>query len=233
MEIRALTFDVFGTVVDWRSAIIAELEIFAKSKGVEGDWAAFVDAWKAFYRPAMDAVNAGEQPWTNVDVIFVRALDKLLPRYGLTALTKAEIDHLNRAWCRPHAWPDSGPALHRLKKSFVLSTLSNGNFAWLVAIAKHCALPFDCVLTAENARAYKPDPRVYACAIELLGLRPEQILMVACHNYDLAAAREQGMQTAFLPRKEHGPDQTADQEAEQDWDFVVRDLEDLATALSC
>ncbi|MDH3579914.1 MAG: haloacid dehalogenase type II [Hyphomicrobiales bacterium] len=233
MEIRALTFDVFGTVVDWRSAIIAELETLAQKKEVQGDWAAFVDEWKAFYRPAMDAVNSGERPWTNVDEIYARALDELLPRYGLTNMRKPEIDHLTHAWCRPHAWPDSAPALHRLKEKFALSTLSNGNFSWLVAIAKHCSLPFDCVLTAENARAYKPDPRVYRCAIEMLGLRPEQILMVACHNYDLAAASSHGMRTAFLPRKEHGGDQTADQAPEHDWDFVVRDLEDLATALSC
>ena len=233
MEIRALTFDVFGTVVDWRSAIITELETLAASKGIDGDWTAFVDAWKAFYRPAMDAVNSGERAWTNVDVIYREALEQLLPRYGLGGLSEAEVDTLNRAWCRPNAWADSAPALRRLKENFILSTLSNGNFAWAVAIARHCGLPFDCVLTAENARAYKPDPRVYTCAIELLGLRPEQILMVACHNYDLAAVQSHGMRTAFLPRKEHGPDQSVDQAPEQDWDFVIRDLEDLAATLSC
>lgn len=233
MEIKTLVFDVFGTVVDWRSAIIVELKVLARSKDIEGDWAAFVDEWKAFYRPAMDAVNSGARPWTNVDVIYREALDVLLPRYALAGLSEAEITYLNRSWCRPNAWADSVPALHRLKGDFVLSTLSNGNFAWLVAIAKYCGLPFDCILTAENARAYKPDPRVYKCAIDLLGLKPEQILMVACHNYDLAAAREHGMRTAFLPRKEHGADQTVDQAPEQDWDFVASDLEDLATALSC
>lgn len=233
MTIRALTFDVFGTVVDWRSAIIAELEALGKARQVEADWTAFVDQWKAYYRPAMDQVNAGRRPWTNVDVIYREALDALLPQYGLDTLGEAERNDLTRAWCRPNTWPDSVPAIHRLKDKFVLATLSNGNFAWLVHIAKHCGLPFDCILTAENARAYKPDRRVYETAVTLLGLPPEDILMVACHNYDLAAASGHGMRTAFLPRKEHGPEQKIDQEPEGDWDYVASDLENLAVLLDC
>ena len=233
MGIKALTFDVFGTVVDWRRAIIEEMAALGAQKGVEGDWGEFTDAWKACYKPAMQRVNDGALPWTNVDEIFRDQLDALLPKYGLDVLSETERAHLNLAWCRPIAWPDSVSGLARLRNRYALSTLSNGNFAWLVAIAKHCELPFDCVLTAENARAYKPDPKVYRMAIELLGLAPEEVLMVACHNYDLAAARSHGMRTAFFPRKETGPDQTADQAPESDWDYVVSDLEGLAAALEC
>lgn len=233
MGIKALTFDVFGTVVDWRSAIIEEMAALGAQKGVEGDWAVFTDAWKACYRPAMEGVNDGSLPWTNVDKIFRDQLELLLPEYGLEMLREAERAHLNLAWCRPIAWPDSVPGLAWLRSRYVLSTLSNGNFAWLVAITKHCDLPFDCVLTAENARAYKPDPKIYHMAIDLLGLAPEEVLMVACHNYDLAAARSHGMRTAFFPRKETGSDQTTDQAPESDWDYVVSDLEELAAALDC
>lgn len=233
MGIKALTFDVFGTVVDWRRAIIEEMAALGAQKGVEGDWGEFTDAWKSCYRPAMEKVNDGALPWTNVDRIFRDQLDVLLPLYGLEMLSKAERAHLNLAWCRPIAWPDSVPGLARLRSRYALSTLSNGNFAWLVAIARHCALPFDCVLTAENARAYKPDPKIYHMAIDLLGLAPEEVLMVACHNYDLAAARSHGMRTAFFPRKETGPDQATDQAPESDWDYAVSDLEELAAALDC
>ena len=231
MRIKALTFDVFGTVIDWRSAIIEEMSAMAAQMRVEGNWANFTDTWKACYTPALRAINAGERPWCNVDQIFRTELNLLLPEYGLDSLTEAERENLNLVWCRPKAWPDSVAGLTRLRSRFTLSTLSNGNFAWLVAIAKHCELPFDCVLTAENARAYKPDPKIYQMGIELLGLEPEEVLMVACHNYDLAAARSHGMRTAFFPRKEHGPGQTVDQAPESDWDYVVDNLEELATVL--
>lgn len=233
MEIKALVFDVFGTVVDWRTAVIDELRVLGERQGVAGDWEAFADAWKAAYRPGLQQVNSGELPWTNVDVIFRRRLDELLPQYGLASLPEDERDHLNRVWCRPNAWPDSVPGLKRLKTRHVLATLSNGNFAWLVAIARHCGLPFDCILTAENCRRYKPAPETYRMAIELLAQPPECLLMVASHNYDLAAARGHGMRTAFFPRRETGPAQTTDQKPEQAWDFVVDDLEALAAALGC
>jgi 2-haloacid dehalogenase len=233
VEIKVLLFDVFGTVVDWRSAVIAELRTLGKLKGVSADWEAFADAWKAAYRPGLERVNRGELPWTNVDAIFRQRLDELLPQYGLEGLGEEARDHLNRVWCRPVAWPDSVSALTRLKTRYVLATLSNGNFAWLVALARHCGLPFDCVLTAENARRYKPAPEAYQMAIELLAQPPARILMVASHNYDLAAARGHGLRTAFFPRLENGPGQTADQQPEQDWDFCVRDLRALADALGC
>ena len=233
-EIAVLVFDVFGTVVDWRSSILVQLENLGRLKGVDGNWEQFLDEWKSSYRPGMDEVNAGKREWTNVDVIYRERLDQLLPMYGLGGLTEDERWKLNRAWCRPNAWPDSVNGLNRLKAKYKLSTLSNGNFEWLLSIAKHCGLAFDCILTAENAKAYKPAPKVYRTAVDLMGVEPEHILMVACHNYDLKAASDEGLRTAFVKnRKEYGPGQIKDQSPEKDWDFVVDDLRDLATQLGC
>lgn len=232
--VRALVFDTFGTVVDWRGSILDELAAFGRERRLTVDWAAFLDAWKRCYRPGMDKVNSGDWPWTNVDVIYRRALDGLLAEHGVTGLAEPEIDHLNRVWTRLRPWPDSVPGLVRLKTRFIISPLSNGNFSWLVEMAKRSGLPWDCVLTAENAKRYKPAPEVYRMAIELLGPRPEQVMLVAAHNYDLAAARSHGMRTAFVPRlTEYGPGQTTDLTAEGDWDVVAADLSDLARQLRC
>ena len=233
MNIRALTFDVFGTLVDWRTAAIRELEKIGQERNIYQDWSSFVDEWKSIYRENMDSVNSNKRPWTNVDVFFRDRLEELIPSYQLGDLTETERKHLNLVWTRPDAWPDVKHSIIRLKSRFTLSTLSNGNFSWLLSISRHCDLPFDCILTAENARAYKPDKRIYQMAIELLALNPEEILMVACHNYDLGEARKHGMKTAFMPRLEHGPGQTIDQEADQDWDFIASDLGDLASQLGC
>ncbi|MGH7319508.1 MAG: haloacid dehalogenase type II [Candidatus Rokuibacteriota bacterium] len=226
---KALTFDVFGTVVDWRTSILAELRALGARKNVTVDWEAFLAEWRRAYRPGMDRVNSGEWPWTNVDVIYRRALDLLLGTHGPAGLRETEIDDLNRAWCRLTPWRDSIPGLTRLKTRYVISTLSNANFAWMVQMAKHARLPWDCVITAENARCYKPRPEAYRAAIALLGLRPGEVMMVAAHNDDLRAARAEGMRTAFVPRPmEHGPAQTTDLVAEEAWDVMATDLEDLA-----
>ena len=233
MDIKALTIDVFVPLVDWRTAAIRELEQIGQEKQIHEDWSAFVDEWKSTYRKDMDAVNAKKRPWANIDIFFRDRLEELIPLYRLDCLTETERQHLNLVWTRPDAWPDVSNSLMRLKSRFIVSTLSNGNFSWLVSIARHCKLNFDCVLTAENARAYKPDGKVYQMAIELLALDPGSILMVACHNYDLIEAKKHGMQTAFIPRLEHGPGQIKDQQAEKDWDFIASDLADLATQLGC
>ncbi len=228
-DVKALTFDVFGTVVDWRTSILAELRAVGARRNLAADWETFLTEWRRAYRPGMDRVNSGEWPWTNVDVIYRRALEPLLRIYGPAGLTEAEIDDLNRAWCRLTPWPDSIPGLARLKSRYVISTLSNGNFAWMVQMAKLVRLPWDCVITAENARCYKPRPEAYRAAIALLGLRPGEVMMVAAHNYDLRAARAEGMRTAFVPRPmEYGPAQTTDLVPEEDWDVIATDLEDLA-----
>lgn len=231
-NISYLTFDVFGTVVDWRASLIAAVEEVALDKGVALDGVAFVDEWKTCYRSGMDRVNSGSEPWTNVDVIYRRKLDQLIEEYGLTSLSESERDHLNRAWTRLTPWPDAVTGLKRLQQGFVVSTLSNGNFVWLVEMARYGGLSWDCILTAENARRYKPDPAVYQMAIELFGGAPEQIMMVAAHNYDLGHAASHGMRTAFVRRPvEYGPKQQTDLEAEKDWDVVADDLIDLAEQL--
>lgn len=229
--IKALLFDVFGTVVDWRRAILAEGEALARAKGWWVDWPAFIAAWESARRPLMNQVNAGAIPWRNVSAIYRRRLDEVLDEFRLAGLSEAEKDRFNRVWCRPALWPDSLPALQRLKKKYTLATLTNNDFAWAVAMAKHAGLPWDAVLTAELFKRYKPAPETYQGALALLGLRPDEAMLVACHNYDLKAARSQGMRTAFIPRKEFGDDQTKDQAPDEAWDVVGTDLLDVADRL--
>ena len=231
-NVKAMTFDVFGTVVDWRRSIIEEFRAFGSAKGIAVSWEAFVDEWKTCYRPGMDAVRTGKLPWTNVDGIYRQKLDALLAEYGIHGLNEAEKVYLNRAWHRCNPWLDVVAGLTRLKEKYVLSTLSNGDVACLVNMAKHGRLPWDCVLCAEIFRHYKPDPEVYRGAIELLALEPQEIMLVAAHNYDLKAARSHGMRTAFVPRPlEYGPGQISDLKPEEDWDVIVADFEELATVM--
>jgi 2-haloacid dehalogenase len=232
-DVRALTFDVFGTVVDWRSSITREGEALGRAKGfTHVDWAKFADAWRGLYQPAMNKVRNGERPWTKLDDLHRESLDRLLVDFALTGLDEVEIDHLNRAWHRLDPWPDAVPGLTRLKRRFVLATLSNGNVALMVNMAKHAGLPWDAVLGAEIARHYKPQPEAYLTTAALLGLRPEQCMMVAAHNGDLVSASRCGLRTAFVSRPtEHGPTQTTGFRAEHAFDVVARDFVDLADKL--
>jgi 2-haloacid dehalogenase len=233
-SIKALTFDVFGTVVDWRSSLIREGEALGRAKGLGVSWSAFADAWRSFYQPMLERVRSGALPWTKLDDLHRMALDQLLVQFGVAGLTEAEIGHLNSAWHRLDPWPDAVPGLARLKRKFVLATLSNGNVALLVNMAKRAGLPWDAVLGAEVARHYKPQPEAYRTTAELLGLVPAQCLMVAAHNGDLAAAGALGFRTAFVPRRsEHGPTQTTDLRPTRDWDVVAEDFVDLAEKLGC
>lgn len=232
LSIKALTFDVFGTVVDWRSSIIAEAEALGARKGIAIDWAKLVDEWRAGYQPAMARVRSGELPWTKLDALHRMTLDRLLSEFAVSGLTETEIDELNRAWHRLRPWPDAVPGLTRLRRRYVLATLSNGNVSLLADMAKASGLPWDCVLSAELARHYKPDPEVYRMAAELLSLEPRQIMMVAAHNDDLAAAAAQGFATAFVARpSEYGPRQVKDFRAEHHFDRIAADFEDLAGQL--
>jgi 2-haloacid dehalogenase len=198
------------------------------------DCVQFLDDWKAAYRPAMDQVNRGEIPWTTVDAIYRTRLEELLVTYGITRLTLEEIGALSRVWWRLRPWPDAVAGIQRLKRRYVVTPLSNASFIGMVELARFAGLPWDCVITAENARCYKPQPEVYRTAMALLGLKPGEVMMVAAHNYDLAAARAQGMATAFVPRPlEYGPEQRTDLAAESDWDVIAKDLEDLAARLGC
>jgi 2-haloacid dehalogenase len=232
--IRALTFDTYGTVVDWRTSVLRDLEALGERKSLTVDWVRFLDDWKAAYRPAMDKVNRGESPWTNVDAIYRLRLRELLIAYEISSLATEEVEALARVWWRLHPWSDAVPGLRRLKRKYIISPLSNASFIGMVELARSADLPWDCVITAENARYYKPRPEVYRTAIDLLGLTPGEVMMVAAHNYDLAAARGEGMATAFVPRPlEYGVGQTTDLKPESAWDVIAEDLEDLATRLGC
>jgi len=231
-EVKALTFDVFGTVVDWRGSITAEGRKLGRKKKLAVDWVAFADGWRAGYRPAMDRVRRGDLPWMNIDTLHRMILDDLLVRFRIDGLSEAEKDHLNRAWHRLAPWKDSVAGLKRLKKKFVIATLSNGNVALLSNIQKHGGLPWDCVLSAELFGHYKRDREVYEGAARLLGLAPGQVMMVAAHKDDLDAAAATGLRTAFVARPmERGDPAKADVAPEARFDVNAKDFVDLAKQL--
>jgi 2-haloacid dehalogenase len=233
-DVKAILFDTFGTVTDWRGSIIEDFLAFGKRKALNVDWEALLDEWKTAYRPGMDAVRTGAWPWTRVDRIYRMKLDEILPKYGLAGLSEADKVCLNRAWHRINPWHDAVEGLTRLKKKYIISPLSNGDVDCLVNMAKHAGLPWDVILCAEIFRHYKPDPEVYLGAIELLGLEPREVMMVAAHNYDLRAARSHGMRTGFVARPtEYGPNQKTDLKAEEEWDVIAKDFGELAAALGC
>jgi 2-haloacid dehalogenase len=233
--VKALTFDVFGTVVDWRSSVTREGEALASRLGIQAvDWAAFATAWRAKYQPAMTRVRTGERPWTKLDDLHRESLEQTLAEFEITGLDEDEVDYVNRAWHRLDPWPDSIPGLTRLKGKYILATLSNGNVALMVNMAKRSGLSWDAILGAEVAKHYKPQPECYLTTAALLGLQPEQCMMVAAHNGDLRAATALGFRAAFVPRPtEHGPGQTTDLNAEEEWDVVAENFVDLAAKLGC
>jgi 2-haloacid dehalogenase len=231
-QVKALTFDVFGTVVDWRGSIIRDCTKFGAERGINVDWGTFADTWRGAYRPSMDRVRRGELPWTNLDTLHRMVLDELLVKFGISGLSEDDIDHLNRVWHRLDPWPDSVEGLTRLRKRFILATLSNGNVALLTNMAKYGGLPWDCILSAELPRHYKPDPETYLSAADLLGLRPEQVMMVAAHKDDLRAAQRSGLKAAFVTRPyERGPNHTPDLSPDPGFDVNVSDFNDLAGKL--
>ena len=231
--IKALAFDVFGTVVDWRSSIAREGEILGARKGIKADWSAFADAWRAGYQPAMQRVRSGELKWTNIDALHRMILDSLLEKFSLKGLSETELQELNRVWHRLMPWPDAVSGLNRLKTRYVLATLSNGNVSLLVNMAKNVGLPWDCVLSGELFHHYKPDPEVYQGAARILGLEPGEVMMVAAHPYDLQAAAKQGLKTAFVPRPlEHGPGGKQQDATGMKFDVTATDFIDLARQLS-
>jgi len=234
VDVGALTFDVFGTVVDWRSTIIREATRLGEEKAIDADWAAFADAWRAGYGPAMSRVRKGELPWTKIDALHRMILDSLLDEYGLAGLDEEELDHLNRVWHRLDPWADSVGGLMRLKHRFTIATLSNGNVSLLSNMAKHAGLPWDVILSAEIARHYKPDPEAYLHSAELLSEPSERVMMVAAHKGDLKAARSVGLKTAFVTRpNERGPDRAPDLGREDWMDIYALDFHDLADQLGC
>lgn len=230
--VDALVFDVFGTVVDWRSSVIRESRALGRRKSLHVDWEAFADAWRAGYRPAIDRVRDGTLPWTTIDGLHRLILDELVETFQIDGLSEEELDHLNRVWHRLDPWPDAVEGLTRLKTRYVIATLSNGNVALLVNMAKHGGLPWDAVLSAELVGRYKPDPHVYLEASRLLGFTADRVLMVAAHAEDLRAASAVGLRTAFVPRPlEHGPAREHDADPGPDVDIVAGDFVELAATL--
>ena len=233
-DVHALLFDVFGTVVDWRTSIIDDLSQFGAERGLEVDWAAFTDDWRGLYQPAMEEVRSGRRAWTVLDVLHRESLDKLLAKHAISGLDDADRDHINKVWHRLKPWPDTVEGIERLKKRYIIGTLSNGNVGLLTRMAKYAGLPWDVVLGAETAHAYKPLPQAYLANAELINLKPGQVMLVAAHNGDLAAAAKAGLRTAFVTRpSEHGPHQKLDLKADGDWDVVVDSFVGLAKAMGC
>ena len=230
--IKALAFDVFGTVVDWRSGIAHAVNELARERGVTLDAHAFADAWRDGYAPAMQRVRVGALPWMRIDALHRLILDTLLPRFGLDALREEERDDLNRAWHRLDPWPDSVDGLTRLKRRFTIAPLSNGNFSLLTNMAKRAGLPWDCILSAELFHHYKPDRETYLGAADLLGVAPAELMLVACHPSDLRAAKAAGLRTGHVARPlENGPGGAQARFTPDEFDVVASDLVELDRSL--
>jgi 2-haloacid dehalogenase len=233
--VRALTFDVFGTVVDWRSSVIRQCRAFGARHGVETDWESFVDEWRVDgYIGGILRVLKGELPFQTAGSLHRRKLDALLAARGIGGLPEPELAEWNRAWHRLDPWPDAAAGLRRLRSRFVVSTLSNGEVALLVDLSRHAGLGWDCVLSAELTGAFKPARACYTAAARLLGLPPQEVMMVAAHKADLTAAQAAGFQAAFVPRPlEAGPDRAVDLSPDPAFQIVARDFDDLASQLGC
>ena len=234
-DVRALMFDVFGTCVDWRTCVAAEARALGRRRRVQRDvdWEAFADAWRARYQPQMETVRSGARPWVTLDVLHREALDEVVVEFGVeTAFAPVDRDELTGAWHRLDPWPDTVPGLVGLRPRFIVAPNSNAHVALLVNMAKRARIPWDVILGAQTAGAYKPLPEAYLRNVDLLGLAPRQVMMVAAHNNDLVAASACGLRTGFVARpREYGPAQTTDLRATGDWDVVADDFIDLARQL--
>lgn len=229
---RAILFDVFGSVVDWRTSLIDELTAFGRDRHIEADWVTLVDDWRGEYVPSMRRVVKGERPWTTLDALHRDSLERLVAAQKIQGLSDADLAHMTRGWHRLKPWPDSIEGLSRLKQKYIISPLSNGNVALLVDMAKGAGLPWDLVLGSDVFNRFKPAPETYLGAARLLGLEPGEVMMAAAHNGDLKSAQKLGLMTAFFARPtEYGPRQAHDFEATGEWDIVASDIKDLATQL--
>ena len=229
---RILVFDTFGTVVDWRGSVIAELDKLSKAKHLNVDSAAFADAWRGGYGPSMNLVRSGKLPWTKLDALHRMVLDQLIEKFKIEGLSEDEKKHLNYVWHRLKPWPDSVQGLTRLKKKFVIAPLSNGNVSLLTNMAKQAGLPWDAILSTEIVRHYKPDRETYLMAAEFWDVEPSAVMMVAAHAGDLDAAKKLGLKTAFVYRPlEFGPARQPAKPADGSYDFMARDFRELATQL--
>lgn len=233
-RVKAVLFDTFGTVVDWRSGIATEVQEFATRHRLDADPADMADKWRGGYYPSMAPILAGERDYTPLDQLHMENLRLALQQSGFDPeqFTADELHELNRAWEKLPAWPDSRTGLSILKERYIIGPLSNGNTALLVNMAKNAGLPWDVVVGLDLLKAYKPDPAAYTGVARVLRLEPGEVMLAAAHNYDLKAARDAGLATAFILRStEHGPNQATDLAAESDWDIAVEDMKQLAAAL--
>ncbi len=232
-QVKALVFDVFGTVVDWRASLIADFSVWGEKRGIKADWTALVDGWRAVYAASMNEVRKHpEHGYVILDTLHRRSLEKLVEQLSISGLSQVDLHYLTMGWHRLHPWADSVAGLTRLKSKYIIGPLSNGNVALLTEMAKFAGLPWDLILSAELFEHYKPDPETYLGAARLLCLPTEQVMMVAAHNHDLKAAQKLGLKTAFVARPtEYGPLQKYDIEAKGDWDIVARDFGELAARM--
>ena len=240
LEVKALLFDVFGTVVDWRTGIAIEVQMIAKKYNIELNADDFADAWRAEYQPAMEQIRSGKRSFTILDILHLENLKKIAPRFNLNNLSNEDLNFLVTAWHRLPGWPDSSQGLNKLKKKFILATQSNGNIALMVNMAKYSNLSWDVILGAEVLGHYKPEPEAYIKACKALNLKPSECLMVAAHDDDLKAASLQGMKTAYVHRPfEYGQDklfdiaEVNDYKGNRNWDIMSKDFNDLAFKLGC
>lgn len=232
--IEAIIFDVFGTIVDWRSGVANEASRFFAEKSIETDPHEFADAWRGEYQPAMERIRTGGRGYVSLDTLHRENLEIVLDRYGISdRFSDEEKAEFNRAWEKLPPWPDSVPALTRLKQDFIIAPCSNGSIALMTRLAKFGGLPWDAIVGADIAGTYKPQPGAYLKSASALGVAPESVLMVAAHNDDLAAARACGLKTAFFGRpNEHGSHAKAETDATSDWDYIAIDAANLAEKLT-
>ncbi len=231
--VKALIFDVFGTLVDWRGSIAREAQRLLGARGITLDWPAFADAWRAQYQPAMEAVRSGRLPFSKLDRLHRRNLDTILPAFGLDHLDEAARRELNLAWHRLDAWPDVPAGLRALRTRFLLAPCSNGNIALMANLARHNGLHWDAILGAEVARDYKPKPAVYLAAADAFDLPPDEVMMVAAHSDDLAAAAGAGLRTGFIARPQEFAGASGERTAACAVDVSADDLVALAQTLGC
>jgi 2-haloacid dehalogenase len=230
-QVKALFYDVFGTLADFRTSIAREAEALLKAKGYALDWPTFADAWRGQYQPALEEVRSGRRPYCKLDILHRENLETVLQRFGVTGLSDDEKDALTLGWHRLDAWPDVPEGLARLKKRFWLAPLSNGNISLMVDLARRNNFPWDAILGADIAQDFKPKPRVYLAAAAAFDLKPQQCMLVAAHSNDLAAAAAQGLRTAHVARpNEHGPG-TGETAPSVPVDYAVKSLVELAEKL--
>ncbi|HEY0327552.1 MAG TPA: haloacid dehalogenase type II [Rhodopseudomonas sp.] len=233
--VKALLFDIFGTVVDWRGSLIADLTQWSAKRGLSADWTTLVDAWRQAYVPSMNEVRKNpERGFVILDTLHRQSLERLVAEFGIQGLSDADLHYMTMGWRRLKPWSDVVEGLTRLKRNYILSPLSNGNVALLTNLAKTAGLPFDLIIGGDISRHYKPDPETYLGAAKLLCLAPGEVMLVAAHNNDLAAAQALGLKTGFVARPtEYGPLQVRDFEPNGAWDVVARDFGELAARLGC